>query len=86
LAQPLWMTHRSLLLEIIPKLGSDELDRLARGALSRSSAAAQRLGFLLSEAGQSLPAELQELRPRSTAELDPSRHGRHFSTRWRLYA
>lgn len=86
LAEPMWMTHRSLLPEVVGALDDRSLDQTAQGARARSSAAGQRLGFLLDEMGRELPTDLRTFRPRSTVQLDPSRRGTVFSTRWRLYA
>jgi len=86
LTEPTWMTHRSLLPEILGALDDKSLGLATRGALARSTAAGQRLGFLLEEIGRDAPHDLRAIRPRSTVQLDPSRHGKVFSTRWRLYA
>jgi len=50
LAQPEWMTHRSLLPEVLVQLSSRDLEAAADSALLRSKAAAARLGYLLEEA------------------------------------
>jgi predicted transcriptional regulator of viral defense system len=86
LAEPMWMTHRSLLPEVLDALDDKGLDQTAKGALARSSAAGQRLGFLLDEMGREPPTDLRTLKPRSTVQLDPSRRGKVFSIRWRPYA
>lgn len=85
LAEPSWMTHLTLLPEVLAVLDDDALRRVADGALRRSTAAAQRLGFLLDEAERPAPRELEQLRPRSSVRLDPRRQGGRFSTRWRVY-
>lgn len=86
LAEPRWITHGSLLPEVLSTFDADELDETARGALSRSGATAQRLGYLLEDTGQSLPEALARFWPTKEAvELRPGlRHG-PFSTRWRVY-
>lgn len=86
LAEPSWLTHFSLLPEILMTLQDDEIQRAAVGALGRSTAAGQRLGFLLDEAGRIAPAELTKHRPLSNVRLNPERKGGKFSTRWRVYA
>lgn len=85
LGEPSWMTHLTLLPEVLTALDDDDLQRVADGALRRSTAAAQRLGFLLDEAQRPAPAALARLRPRSTVRLDPHRTSGTFSTRWRVY-
>ncbi len=85
LAEPHWMTHASLLPEVLAAFSEDELERTARGALARSTAAAQRLGYLIEDAGAPVPPSLVKLQPKSAVELRPhQRHGT-FSTRWRVY-
>jgi predicted transcriptional regulator of viral defense system len=85
LAEPRWMTHNTLLPEVLAPFNEEELERTARGALARSAAAAQRLGYLLEEAGTFTPPSLSALRPTSVVDLRPhQRHGT-FSTRWRVY-
>jgi predicted transcriptional regulator of viral defense system len=85
LGEPSWMTHLTLLPEVLAALDDDALRRVADGALRRSTSAAQRLGFLLDEAQRPAPAELARLRPRSTVRLDPRLKSGSFSTRWRVY-
>jgi len=85
LGEPSWMTHLTLLPEVLAALDDDDLARVADGALGRSTAAAQRLGFLLDEAQRPAPATLARLRPRSTVRLDPRVKSGTFSTRWRVY-
>jgi predicted transcriptional regulator of viral defense system len=86
LAEPRWMTHGDLLPEILAPFSDDEIDRTASGALARSTAAAQRLGYLLEGAGRPLPAALASLRPVRAVLLRPSTRARGpYSTRWRVY-
>ncbi len=85
LGEPSWMTHLTLLPEVLAALDDDDLARVADGALGRSTAAAQRLGFLLDDAQRPAPAKLARLRPRSTVRLDPRVTSGTFSTRWRVY-
>lgn len=85
LAEPRWMTHSTLLPEVLAALDDDELERTARRALARSTAAAQRLGYLLDEAGRPPAASLLALRPRSVVDLRPRHRTGTFSTRWRVY-
>jgi len=85
LEDPRRMTHLSLLPEILPALDADEIDRLAAAALARSRAAAQRLGYLLDDAGVSIPAGLTSLAPTSVAYLRPGHRSGSFSTRWRVH-
>jgi predicted transcriptional regulator of viral defense system len=84
-AEPRWITHSSLLPEVLAAFDEAELERAAQGALGRSTAAGQRLGYLLGEAGRVVPASLSSLRPVSAAELRPGAPHTHFSTRWRVY-
>lgn len=85
LAEPSWMTHFTLLPEVLAVLDDDEVRRVANGTLRRSTAAGQRLGFLLHETQRKVPGELDRLRPRSTVRLDPRHKSNSFSTRWRVY-
>lgn len=84
-AEPHWMTHGSLLPEVLAAFSEEDLEGAAAGALARSKAAAQRLGYLIEEAGRLLPASLATMRPRSAVELRPGRRSGTFSTRWRVY-
>ena len=85
LAEPRWMTHSSLLPEILRTFDEQEVSRTAERAIQRSNAAAQRLGYLLEDAGREIPAPLTALKFRSAVDLVPRhRHGL-FSTRWRVY-
>ncbi len=83
LAHPSWMTHYSLLPEVVSAFSARDLSVLSRLCLDRSRAAAQRLGYLLEEAGIDAPPELAAFHPVSAVYLDP-RHRRAglFSTRW----
>lgn len=86
LAEPKWMVHGDLLAEVLAAFTDDEVDRAASGVLSRTTAAAQRLGYLLEEAGRPLPAALAELRPVRAVRLRPQKQARGpYSTRWRVY-
>jgi|AntDryMetagUQ889_1029465.scaffolds.fasta_scaffold05335_2 predicted transcriptional regulator of viral defense system len=86
LVEPKWMVHGDLLAEVLAAFTDDEVDRTASGVLSRTMAAAQRLGYLLEEAGRSLPAALAELRPVRAVQLRPQTRTRGpYSTRWRVY-
>ena len=85
LAEPRWMTHSTLLPEVLTTFDDDELERTAGGALARSKAAAQRLGYLLEEAGMLPPPSLLGLRPTSAVDLRPHEREGTFSTRWRVY-
>ena len=85
LEDPRRMTHLSLLPEILPALEADEVELLAVAALARSRAAAQRLGYLLDDAGVSIPAVLTTLAPTSVADLRPGHRSGAFSTRWRVH-
>jgi predicted transcriptional regulator of viral defense system len=85
LEDPRRMTHLSLLPEILPALDEGEIERLAVAALARSRAAAQRLGYLLDDAGVVIPAALASLAPTSVAYLRPGRRTGSFSTRWRVH-
>ena len=85
LEDPRRMTDLSLLPEILPALDADELDDLAAAALARSRAAGQRLGYLLDDAGVSIPVALARLAPTSVAYLRPGHQSGAFSTRWRVH-
>lgn len=85
LAEPGWMIHALLLPEILAAFGDDDLTETAEGALDRSTAAAQRLGYLLNEAGREAPAALAALRPTFAVNLRPGRQRGPYSTRWRVY-
>jgi predicted transcriptional regulator of viral defense system len=85
LAEPHWMTHGSLLPEVLAAFSEEDLERAAVGALARSKAAAQRLGYLIEEAARPVPPSLEAMRPKSAVELQPGRRSGTFSTRWRVY-
>lgn len=86
LAEPTWMVHGDLLAEILAVFTDAEVARAASGAFDRSTAAAQRLGYLLEEARRPLPASLSELRPVRAVQLRPQKHARGpYSSRWRVY-
>ena len=67
------------------QLGEDEVADIARRAIGRSIAAAQRLGYLLEGSGLPIPELLRALRPGSAVELSPGRKVGAFSSRWRIY-
>jgi len=85
LAEPQWMTHGSLLPEILAAFEPESVRALAEAALARSRAAAQRLGYLLEDAGHEIPEPLAGFVPRSTVELRPGHRSGIFSTRWRVH-
>ena len=86
LAEPAWMTHGSLLPEVLAAFSEADLTRTADRALARSTAAAQRLGYLLEETGRELPAALASLRPVRAVRLRPGRaSSAPYSSRWRVY-
>lgn len=86
LAEPNWMIHGDLLPEILAAFTDAEVARTASGALDRTTAAAQRLGYLLEEAGRPLPTHLSELRPVRAVRLRPQKQARGpYSSRWRVY-
>lgn len=86
LAEPRWMTYGDLLPEILAAFADDEVERTAAGVLARTTAAAQRLGYLLEEAQRQLPFSLAGLRPVRAVRLRPQNRSRGpYSTRWRVY-
>jgi len=86
LVEPHWMVHGDLLAEVLAAFTDGEVARTADGALSRTTAAAQRLGYLLEEAGRPLPAALSEVRPVRAVRLRPQKHAHGpYSTRWKVY-
>lgn len=86
LAEPAWMTHWSLLTEVLAALSDAELARTADRALARSTAAVQRLGYLVEKTGRELPVALASLRPVRAVRLRPGRtSSARYSTRWRVY-
>ena len=86
LAEPNWMIYGDLLAEILAAFTDAEVARTASSVLDRTTAAAQRLGYLLEEVGRPLPASLAELRPVRAVRLRPQKHARGpYSSRWRVY-
>lgn len=86
LVEPQWMVHGDLLAEVLAAFTDVEVARTTDGVLSRTTAAAQRLGYLLEEAGRPLPPSLAELRPVRAVRLRPQKRARGpYSTRWRVY-
>ncbi len=85
LAEPRWMTHASLLPEVVAAFTDDEVAEAAKRALRRSQAAGQRLGYLVEDAGRPEPPALEAFRPRSVVDLRPGYRSSPFSTRWRVY-
>jgi len=84
LVQPRWMTHRSLLPEVLVQLPPRDVESAANGSLARSKAAAARLGYLIDDAGLPRPQVLESFWPTARTELTPGRRG-PYSTRWRVY-
>lgn len=86
LAEPTWMIYGDLLPEILAGFTDAEVARTASGVLDRTTAAAQRLGYLLEDAGRPLPASLAALRPVRAVRLRPQKQARGpYSSRWRVY-
>ncbi len=85
LAEPAWMIDGSLLGEIVAALSDDELERTATRAIARSTAAAQRLGYLVEDMGRPVPAALVSARPVRSVRLRPGKATGPYSTRWRVY-
>ncbi len=86
LAEPRWMVYGDLLPEILSAFSQAELERTAEGTLARTTAAAQRLGYLLEEAQRPLPSALASLRPVRAVRLRPQIRSRGpYSTRWRVH-
>lgn len=86
LAEPAWMTHASLLPEVLAAFSEAELTRTADRALARSTAAAQRMGYLLEDTGRALPPALGSLRPLRAVRLRPGQaSSAPYSSRWRVY-
>jgi predicted transcriptional regulator of viral defense system len=84
LAEPTWMEYGDLLGEVLAAFTADELDRTAAAALARSTASAQRLGYLLE--GRETPTALAKLVPVRAVKLRPGpRTKGPYSTRWRVY-
>jgi hypothetical protein len=84
LVEPRWMTHRSLLPEVLQQLPSTDIQAAAERSLARSRAAAARLGYWLEGTGLAIPQALESFVPNATTELVPGRRG-PYSTRWRVY-
>lgn len=86
LAEPRWMVLSDLLAEVITASSDDAIERVAARALARSTAAGQRLGYLVEEAGRKPPSRLAEMRPVRAVRLRPGDKRRGpYSTRWRVY-
>jgi predicted transcriptional regulator of viral defense system len=81
---PRRMAHYSLMPEVLRSLDADEVARLASAALRTSQAAAQRLGYLLEDAGTEPSEVLADFHPSSVVILEPGRPWSVFSTRWRV--
>jgi len=84
LAEADWMTHRTLLPEVLAQLPPRDLELAADAALVRSKAAAARLGYLIEDARLPMPRVLEAFVPVTRTELTPGRRG-PYSTRWRVY-
>lgn len=85
-AEPRWMVHGDLLPEVLSAFSKEALEQVASRALVRSTAAGQRLGYLLEEAGQPMPKPLTRLKPLRSVRLRPTQRRRGpYSTRWRVY-
>jgi predicted transcriptional regulator of viral defense system len=86
LAEPGWMVHIDLLAEVLASFTEDELKHTAEVAVARSTAAAQRLGYLLEDAGRDIPSVLRNLQPTRAVKLRPRHKAKGpYSTRWRVY-
>jgi predicted transcriptional regulator of viral defense system len=86
LAEPRWMLHGDLLPEVLAGFTDEEVVRTTKVVLGRTIAAAQRLGYLLEDAGRPLPSALAGLRPVRAVHLRPQKRARGpYSTRWRVY-
>jgi predicted transcriptional regulator of viral defense system len=86
LAEPAWMIHGSLLPEVLAAFSDADLARTTDRTLARSTAAAQRLGYLVEDAGREPPRALASLRPVRAVRLRPGRApSAPYSTRWRVY-
>ena len=86
LAEPAWMIYADLLAEVLASFAEEEIERTAASALARSTAAAQRLGYLLEEASRLVPGSLASLRPVRAVRLRPAKKTKGpYSTRWRVY-
>ena len=86
LAEPRWMRYGDLLPEVLAAFTNEEVAQTASRVLGRTTAAAQRLGYLLEEAGRPLPPALAKIRPVRAVYLRPQKQARGpYSTRWRVY-
>ena len=86
LVEPHWMVHGDLLGEVLEALSDAEILRVADAVLAGTTASAQRLGYLLEEAGRSVPGRLAELRPVRAVRLRPHKQTKGpYSSRWRVY-
>ena len=86
LTEPRWMVHGDLLPEILAAFSDEELERTASSILHKTTAAAQRLGYLIEEAGCEMPDPLDEIQPVRAVKLRPHKRTRgRYSTRWRVY-
>ena len=86
LAEPAWMVYGDLLTEVLASFSEEEIERIAVAASGRSTAAAQRLGYLLEDAGRKVPGSLASLRPVRAVRLRPGHKSTGpYSTRWRVY-
>jgi predicted transcriptional regulator of viral defense system len=86
LAEPGWMVHGDLLAEVLATFSEDEIERTAAAASARSTAAAQRLGYLLEDAGRPVTGSLTSLRPVRAVRLRLGQKTKGpYSTRWRVY-
>ena len=86
LTEPRWMIYGDLLPEILAAFSDNEVERTAGRTLARTTAAAQRLGYLLEEAQRPRPEALADLRPVRAVRLRPQNRSRGpYSTRWRVY-
>ena len=86
LAEPAWMVYGDLLAEVLASFSEEEIERTAAAASARSTAAAQRLGYLLEDAGRPATGSLASLRPVRAVRLRPGPKTKGpYSTRWRVY-
>ncbi|MES2211098.1 MAG: type IV toxin-antitoxin system AbiEi family antitoxin [Chloroflexota bacterium] len=86
LAEPAWMSQGSLLGEVVATLSEDELERTTTQTIGRTTAAAQRLGYLVEDAGRQLPNALASVHPVRSVRLRPGSTARGpYSSRWRVY-
>jgi hypothetical protein len=71
LAEPNWIIHGNLLAEILGAFTDTEVARTTSGVLDRTTAAAQRLGYLHEEAGRPLPTSWRSSGPSAPFGFDP---------------